>query len=315
MTPRLWFVMGIFLIISPGTLLSKSLQTIVNDVTLQTSMDGAKIDPDNLLQGCYGKDCIPSIDHPKFNQQPWLNNEDIIFAISYKGIQRAYPMRILNWHEIVNDVIADKAIVITFCPLCGSALAFEREVNGIITEFGVSGKLHNSDLIMYDRYEGNLWQQITGTAIVGPAAKRNETLKAVPLHTTTWKKWKQQYPNTQVLSKNTGYDRNYNQYPYGDYESNQSLFFPVNPLNEKIHVKSIVYGIELGKYAKAYRLADLKKRKTISDKIGGTKIKIYLLKSGEVNVINLETNKEIIAYRLFWFAWAAFHPNTELYQP
>ena len=110
----------------------------------------------------------------------WLNPSDIVFAINYKGIVRAYPQRILNWHEIVNDHAVvdgeDYYFMITFCPLCGSAVGFERSVDGVITEFGVSGKLHNNDLVMYDRFEGNLWQQITGEAIVGPAARRNEIL-------------------------------------------------------------------------------------------------------------------------------------------
>lgn len=122
----------------------------------------------------------------------WLKDDDIVFAIDYMDLQRAYPQRILNWHEIVNDTLpssgqtAGDPIAVTFCPLCGSALAFERKVDGVITEFGVSGKLHNSDLVMYDRYEGNLWQQITGERIVGPAAQRFEILKQIPIITTPW---------------------------------------------------------------------------------------------------------------------------------
>ncbi len=154
----------------PGT-------TVVRNVTLANDFNGARVKSDDLLQGCFGgKDCIPSIDKPQFESAQsasWLRDSDVVFAIDYMGAQRAYPQRIMNWHEIVNDTIAGDPIVVTFCPLCGSALAFERKVDGVITEFGVSGKLHNSDLVMYDRYEGNLWQQITGEGIVGNAARRN----------------------------------------------------------------------------------------------------------------------------------------------
>ena len=151
---------------------------------LQTDFSGAKVKEKEVFQGCPRKDCIPSINYPKFTlgkSVAWLSDSDIVFGISYMGIQRAYPQKILNWHEIVNDKVGDKYLAITFCPLCGSAVAFERIVDGMVTELGVSGKLHNSDLILYDRFEGNLWQQITGEAIVGPAARRNERLKYFPV--------------------------------------------------------------------------------------------------------------------------------------
>jgi len=295
---------------------NKPQKIIVKTVSLQTDFTGAKVTPSDLIRGCPRKDCIPSIDKPRFvpaRKAHWLDDDEIVFTISYKGKHRAYPQQLLNWHEIVNDKIADKYIVITFCPLCGSALAFERKVNGIITEFGVSGKLHNSDLIMYDRYEGNLWQQITGEAIVGPAARRDETLSPFPLHTATWGEWRHAYPKTKVLSRNTGFSRRYSKYPYGSYETNDEIYFPVSPVKRDLHVKAIVYGVEIGKHSKAYPLETLKKHPVINDQIGGTPIQIRRHKSGTVVVTNLNTKKEIIPFRLFWFAWAAFHPDTELY--
>jgi len=290
---------------------------IVRDVQLQTDPKGARIDPDELLQGCYGKDCIPSIDDPKFengNTASWLADDDIVFTIDYNGKQRAYPQLLLNWHEIVNDKIGDKAVIITFCPLCGSALAFERAVNGMITEFGVSGKLYKSDLVMYDRYEGNLWLQITGEALIGPAARRQEKLTPFPIHTTTWGEWKKIYPDTEVLSRDTGYQRDYTRYPYGDYETSERLLFPVGPLNTSIPIKSIVYGVEIGPKSKAYRLEDLKKQPIILDKIGKTRIKIQRFPSGEVRVTNLDTGEAMMSFRLFWFSWASLHPQTDLYK-
>ncbi len=285
-------------------------------VSLQNDFTGAKVKPEDLLQGCARKDCIPSIDNPKFEsvqEAGWLKDEDIVFAIDYKGIIRVYPQRILNWHEIVNDEIAGDPIAVTFCPLCGSALAFERKVSGVITEFGVSGKLHNSDLVMYDRYEGNLWQQVTGEGIVGPAARRNETLKQVPIITTTWKKWKKEHPNTQVLSRDTGHSRNYDQYPYGTYEQDDQLLFGVKGLDKSLQIKTVVYGIELDGNSKAYPESVFDKNKLIEDTIGNTKVRLERTDAGQIKVNNLQTQEEIIPIRLFWFAWAAFHPDTEVY--
>ena len=283
----------------------------------QYDFTGAKVKKEDLLQGCFGQDCIPSIDNPKFEsleQASWLREDDIVFAIDYKDVQRAYPQRILNWHEIVNDTIAGNPIAVTFCPLCGSALAFERKVDGIITELGVSGKLHNSDLVMYDRYEGNLWQQVTGEGMVGPAARRNEKLKQVPIATTPWGEWKKEHPNTQVLSRDTGHSRNYDQYPYGTYEQDDQLLFGVKGLNKSLQIKTVVYGLEIDGKSKAYPEDAFRERAVIEDKIGDIPVRLERKSSGEIKALNMRTNEKIIPIRLFWFAWAAFHPETEVYQ-
>jgi len=302
-----------------GKLLKKANhgETVVRDVSLQDDFTGAKVKKEDLFQGCFGgKDCIPSIDKPQFEsvqEASWLQESDVVFAIDYMGVQRAYPQRILNWHEIVNDTIVSDPVAITFCPLCGSALAFERKVDGVITELGVSGKLHNSDLVMYDRYEGNLWQQITGEGIVGEAARRNEKLKQVPIITTTWGEWKKEHPNTQVLSRETGYSRNYDQYPYGTYEQDDQLLFGVKGLDKSFQIKTVVYGVEIDGLSKAYPESVFDNQKIIEDQIGNVKLQLEKLDSGEIKVTNLETQEEIIPIRLFWFAWAAFHPDTQLY--
>lgn len=284
------------------------------NIKLQSDYTGAKVEKGDLLQGCFGKDCIPSIDDPKFDDGSWLTDSDIVFAVDYNGVVRAYPQRILNWHELVNDTLNDKSVVITFCPLCGSALGFERVVDGVITEFGVSGKLHDNDLVMYDRYEGNLWQQITGEGIVGPAARRSEILKQIPIITVSWGEWKAEHPNSEVLSRDTGFSRNYDQYPYGTYEENDTLLFGVKNLDKSLQIKTVVYGLEVGESAKAYPESALKKYDTITDSIGGVRVRVERKADGKITAENLDTGEEIIPIRLFWFAWAAFHPNTELYE-
>jgi len=295
----------------------KKGDTIVRDVSLQNDFDGAKVKEEDLLQGCFGKDCIPSIENPHFETadqaDTWLEPDDRIFAVNYEGVTRAYAQRIMNWHEIVNDEINGTPVAITFCPLCGSAVAFERTVDSVITEFGVSGKLHNSDLVMYDRYEGNFWQQITGEAIVGPAARRDEKLKQVPIITTTWGEWKTKHPTTQVLSRDTGFSRDYDRYPYGTYEQDDQLLFGVEGLDQSLQIKTVVYGIVIDGKSKAYPEEIFNRSSIIEDSVGNTQIKLEKGDGGEIVVTNVETDEKIIPIRLFWFAWAAFHPDTELY--
>jgi len=293
-----------------------SAPNVNKDINLQDDFTGAKVSKEDLIRGCFGKDCIPSIDSPKFENASdanWLTDSDIVFATDYKGTQKAYPQRILNWHEIVNDTISGESVIVTFCPLCGSALGFKRIVNGVVTEFGVSGFLHDNDLVMYDRSEGNLWQQITGAAIVGPAARRDEVLEQIPIITSTWKDWKSEFPNTLVLSRDTGYSRDYNAYPYGTYEEDDTLLFGVKNLDKSLQIKTVVYGIEINGASKAYPEEILKNKKRIKDSLGGAGIEINYKDSGEVEVVD-SSSKKIIPIRLFWFAWAAFHPDTLLYR-
>lgn len=268
-----------------------------------------------LMDGCPFKDCIPSIDNPKFESRDsadeWVNETDVIFILEHKGTIRGYPQRILNWHEIVNDEVEQDAWVITFCPLCGSALAFDRNVNGQVLEFGVSGKLHNNDLVMYDRQTESLWQQITGEAIVGEHFGKR--LKQIPLSGMRWSQFRDEFPKAEVLSRDTGFSRNYDQYPYGNYENDPSTLFSVEGgVDTTIHPKAVVYGVEIDRKYKAYPENKLKDGGVIRDTLGGVLIEISY-KKGNVSVIRKDNGEEILATRLFWFAWKAFRPESELY--
>lgn len=286
-------------------------------VEITTDYEGAKVDPAKLLRGCPRKDCIPSIDEPKFESaeeaDEWLSDTDRVFGLVYEGEVRAYPQRILNWHEIVNDVVAGDPIAVTFCPLCGTAVAFIREVDGQTAEFGVSGFLHNSDLVMYDRIEGNLWQQLTLEAIVGPAARRDEELQWVSIATTDWVDWKKQYPNTKVLSKPTNFIRDYDRYPYGSYEENSEVRFGASDDDKRLHPKDVVYGVVVNEQAKAYPLTKLELQPVIKDVIGGVPVTVEYASDGSVVVRDNNTNETYRVQRSFWFAWVSFNPGTELY--
>jgi len=292
-----------------------------NKKTLKQSSVGKQsttFDPEKLEQGCPRQDCIPSIDNPKFEPateaNTWLKDSDVIFGINYKNVARAYPQRILNWHEIVNDTISNDPIAITFCPLCGSAIAFERKVNGQPVELGVSGKLFNSNLVMYDRIEKNYWQQLTGEAITGPASERGEKLVQVSISTVSWGEWRKNFPDTQVLSKNTGLTRDYDRYPYGAYEENDEIYFGVENTDIRLKLKEVVYGFDVDGAYKAYPESAVNNDTEFEDKIGDQTVTVTRSPSGEVKLVEKKSQKEYLPLRTFWFAWASFHPDSEIYQ-
>jgi hypothetical protein len=269
---------------------------------------------EDLQQGCPFKDCIPSIDEPQFESvssaEEWLESDDVVFVMELNAVVRAYPQIIMNRHEIVNDVIGDSPIVISFCPLCGSSLAFDRSIDGEVLEFGVSGKLHKNDLIMYDRQTESLWQQITGEAIVGEMF--GTILKQIPLSGMRWSQFAEDFSNAEVLSREKS-AATYETYPYGDYESDPNPLFPMNNLDDTIHPKTVVYGVELEGESKAYIEELVERDSLIIDEIDDVGVEISY-DNGNVEVIRTDTGEQIPATRLFWFAWKAFNPETELYE-
>lgn len=317
--------------VNPGSPVSDSFeyepggsQEIVNQVSLRLEKNGAKVPPSELLQACFGgQDCIPSIDDPEFESvaeaDTWLPADARILILIYNGTTKLYPQLILNRHEIVNDWFPAEAaeeataIAVTYCPLCGTGTAFERRVNGVITEFGVSGRLHNSNLVMYDRLEGSLWQQVTGEAVTGPAARRDEVLDPLFLVTLDWEVAKQRYPEAEVLARpDAGTD--YTIYPYGNYETSTEVNFPVNNQDGRLHPKDWVQGILVAGQAKAYPETALEQQVSFTDQVGNTQIR-FINNGGEFVFENLDTGETLVPLRSFWFAWAAFYPDTQLYQP
>ena len=145
------------------------------------------VHPNKLMKGGPPKDGIPSIDNPKYvtvsDADEWIQDNELVLAIIYKNIKRVYPFQILVWHEIVNDVIAGDPILITYCPLCGSGIAYERNIDGEAVEFGTTGMLYNSNLVMYDRKTDTYWTQIDGKAIIGELTGRE--LKEISIDTVT----------------------------------------------------------------------------------------------------------------------------------
>lgn len=270
----------------------------------------------DLSQGCPRRDCIASLDDPNFESQEdadkWLNDDDLVFGIVIDGEARAYPQRILNWHEIVNDTIQGQDIAVTFCPLCGSAISFERKVDGVTTTFGVSGKLYNSNLVMYDRLEDSYWQQETGIAILGEAAQREEKLKPIPMASVFWEDWRENHPETLVLSRDTGFVRDYARYPYGSYEEDGDLYFGIENTDNRLPLKAPGFGFSLSDGNKFYQTKDIPEGVEVNDTIGNQDVVVQNQKG--IVTLTTEAGEEIVPIRTFWFAFAAFHPDAEIYQ-
>jgi hypothetical protein len=248
----------------------------------------------------------------------------------------------MNWHEIVNDNINGEKVLITYCPLCRTGIAFRPIVNNKEVEFGTSGKLYNSELVMYDRLTDSYWPQTLGMAVIGPAT--GQLLEKVPLDTVMWKDWKKAHPDTQVLRKQTGFIRDYDRNPYGGIQNSDSVGFGVEFKDNRLRPKVIVYGVEFDGKAKAYSEGDVQNEKVINDAVAGIPIvvlwdntlntvkiferslngetlqfelkdnKIVDNKNNEWNIKDMADKLEIVdTFGHFWFAWAAFFPETEVY--
>jgi len=184
-----------------------------------TSFPPPLIDPEEILSGGPPPDGIPPIDEPKFQSAKsvdWLFNLEPVLSIEVNGEVRGYPIQIMTWHEIVNDTIAGVPVTISYCPLCNSALAYDRRVGERIFDFGTSGKLFNSSLVMYDRQTESLWTHFEGKAVVG--ALTGERLTTLPVATTSWESFRDAHPDALVLSRLTGFRRDYGRNPYAGYD-------------------------------------------------------------------------------------------------
>jgi hypothetical protein len=315
---------------TPSDVANVAKESVENTKNLADSLLGGEfninedkfsVDPNKLAGGGPPKDGIPSVDNPKFESagqaREWLKDNDVVFGIVHKGKARAYPQRVLVWHEIVNENIDGDPILITYCPLCQSAIAFERKIDEVETEFGVSGKLYNSNLVMYSRTNDkikteSLWTQIGGEAIVGDFTGKK--LKKIVMDAVTWKDWKAKQPNTQVLSRDTGFFRSYDSDPYGDYYTQKGVIAPLENEDDRLFEKAIVFGVEIDGKTKAYPEEELKKNPNFTDEFAGKKLQINRSDDGSVRIKNLTDNREIIPEIGFWFSWVAFHPKTELYK-
>lgn len=262
------------------------------------------------------RDGIPALDQPRFVPAAsvnYLKPDDRVIGLELNGMAKAYPIRILDWHEIANDDFNGKPVVVTYCPLCGTGVAFLGEIGGSRRTFGVSGLLYNSDVLLFDRQTESLWSQLLGRAIAGPLM--GTELELIPLRHTTWRAWQEEHPNSQVLSMQTGYSRNYIGTAYRGYDKSRSVMFPVSHRDRRYHPKEQVIGIEVDRQFKAYPFVELARTSgMIHDTVNGRRIKVLFDAENASAVVFDDAGKELPGVTGFWFAWIAFHPDTEVFQ-
>ena len=341
-------------------------------VSWSTDFCQSNVNFDEILVGNPVKDGIPSVNNPNFESveeaATWLNTRSPVIAVEIEDEARAYPLAILIWHEIANDEISGLPIAVTFCPLCNSSITFEREVNGDVLEFGVSGLLRNSDLIMFDRQSESWWQQLTGEALVGGYA--GTLLDIVPSQVISFGSFTERHPDGMVMSRDSGFNRQYGINPYSDYDSRPGRpFLFRGEIDPRLRsAVDHVLAATIGDIAIAYPFEILRHERVINDEVAGTPIVVFF-QSGvasalgdyvidnardigtagmyestlEDKVLLFATNRDgtfrdeatqstwngygeaidgelagsqlrwINAFPHFWFAWAAFHPETEVY--
>jgi hypothetical protein len=248
------------------------------------------IPADQVYDGGPGKDGIPALINPLFvspSEVKYLSGEDLVIGIKIGDEIRAYPHPILDWHEIVNDEIEGTKFAITYCPLTGSGIAWERIINGKETTFGVSGLLYNSNLIPYDRMTDSYWSQMLMLCVGGEL--KGTKVKILPIVETTWKTWLEMYPNTKVISSLTGYDRPYGYYPYGDYRTNHDLlFFPISYDDRRLPRKERVHGIIVKDKSRVYRILSFPDSiSLINDNLNGVPI-VVIGSRGKNFVVSFE---------------------------
>lgn len=278
----------------------------------------ARINLGDLLPGGPPKDGIPALENPAFDSisQTTFKDDEKVLGVVINGEAKAYPYGILNWHEIVNDTVGEVPVSVTYCPLCETGIVFERRIDGKETTFGVSGKLFQSCLVMYDRLTNTLWSQPWGMGVVGSHV--NESLKHHPALRTTLGLWKKSHPETKVLSTNTGYSRDYFRYPYGSYYTSNDLIFPVRDTE---HVSRRLKDIEsiyweadnqtpenqFSGISVHFRWSNVQTQKSMTQTIGDRTIEARW--DNTLQSIHLyESGKELPAAAAFAFVYPAFFP-------
>jgi hypothetical protein len=323
---------------------------------------------EEILSGGVPRDGIPPIDDPTFEPvseaTEWLADQSPVVALEYEGVARAYPLAIMTRHEIVNDVLAGDPLAVTYCPLCNSAIVFDRVVDGETLRLGVSGLLRNSDLIMWDDETESWWQQFTGTGIVGDFT--GTQLEIIPSTIVGFGQFEAQYPEGEVLSRN---GRSYGSNPYVGYDSSESPFLFRGELDERLPATSRVLAGVIDDVPMAYPFEALAEEQVVNDTLGEREVvafwqpgatsaldqsdidesrdvgmatlyrrtvddetlDFYVDDQGVIrdeqtesawNVFGIATEGELEGTQLrqelagahFWFAWAAFQPETEIYE-
>ncbi len=350
---------------------AKLVQSAISTYGWRTDFSRHTVPFSEILSGGVPRDGIPPIDDPKFTTtkaaSAWIGEHEPVIAFELNGDVRAYPLQIMTWHEIVNDEVAGVPVAVTFCPLCNAAIVFERRLEGKVYDFGVSGNLRYSDLIMWDRQTESWWQQFTGDAIIGELAGKK--LRFLPASIIAWSDFRAAHPNAKVLSRDTGHMRRYGQNPYVGYDrADDPPFLFMGKLDGRLLPKERVVAVTIGDADAAFPFSVLTRERVVHytlnqrdmvvffkpgarSALGGREIasaedigaaavfdprvggkKLDFRAEGEAFVDEQTGSRwtilgkaitgplagkqleAIVHANHFWFAWAAFKPNTKIYR-
>jgi len=341
------------------------------EAEFRTDFSRHSVDYREILSGGPPKNGIPAIDDPAYvsvdEAEEWLAPQEPVIVVEVGDQARAYPIQILIWHEIVNDQLGGLPLSVTFCPLCNTGIAFERTVDGRVLDFGTTGRLRYSNLIMYDRQTESWWQQATGEAIAGELTGKN--LALFPATMIGWSEFAEAYPEGTVLTRETGYDRNYGRNPYLGYDDiTRSPFLYEGPLTpDGLPAMARVFTVDRGGQAVAYPYDRLEQARVVRDRLGDQPLVVFW-QPGTASALDgafVSTGREvgaaaayvpehagqaltfawddgqirdqetgstwdvfgaalqgplmgtrlqpIVGVNHFWFAWAAFRPDTRIY--
>ena len=326
---------------------------------------------DEFLSGGVPRDGIPPLDDPQFESiadaDSWLEDVQPVVSLEVNGQARAYPLAILTWHEIANDTVGGVPVSVTFCPLCNSAVAFDRRLGDVTLDFGVSGNLRHSDLVMWDRQTESWWQQLTGEGIVGVYA--GYRLNLVPAQIVSWADFRAAFPDADVLSRDTGHSRDYGRNPYYGYDRvDQSPFLFQGRPDDRLLPMERVAALELDGQTLAFPFTTLEREGAVNYEANGGSIVVLFQPGtasaldqsriaesrdvGATGVFDAELDGQMLTFRVsadgfaddqtgsvwnvlgqavsgplagqsltpivhgnhFWFAWAAFAPETVVYR-
>ena len=337
----------------------------------KTDFSKRNVEFSEISSGGPPRDGIPPIDEPVFttfdDADDWLNSQEPVIALEIEGDARAYPLQVLIWHEIVNDQVGGVPVSVTFCPLCNSAITFDRRLDGRVHDFGTSGNLRNSDLIMWDRQTETWWQQLTGEGIVGELTGKRLTF--LPSAVISWEDFKATYPDGQVLSRETGFARRYGENPYVGYDRADSPPFLFDgDLDGRLLPKERVAAVNIGEVDAAFPFTTLSEEKVVNYTVAGQDLVVFFKPGtrsaldqlligdsrevGATGIFDPELDGQKLTFRAeggkfvdnetgstwsilgraiegpstgqqltpivhanhLWFAWAAFKPDTLIYQ-
>ncbi len=314
---------------APSVGLGEGAPPLPSDTEWATDQSKHSVPLDEITSGGPPKDGIPAIDAPTFETAldvDWLGEREPVIAVTVEGLTRGYPIQVLMWHEIVNDEIQGRPIAVTFCPLCNTSIVFDRRLDGDVLDFGTTGKLRNSDLVMYDRQTESWWQQFSGEAIVGELTGRK--LDQIAARIVSWDAFRTTYPESEVLSRETGFVRDYGRNPYTGYDDADSppFFGAANDDDRRLAPKERVVYVEVGDDAIAVPFSVFAEIPSLTTTVGGVKTTVRwrgdvasALDAAEIGggrdvgaVTVTVDGKPVPFHEPFWFAVAAFRPDVRI---